>query len=279
MNTAREQDASQADAAPVTVPSLARAKRDGRRLVMLTAYDAGFARTLDANGVDLILVGDSLGMVVQGGDSTLPVTVADIEYHVRCVARATRRALVVGDLPFQSDATPERALDASTALLQAGAGMVKLEGAGHKLDTIRFLVEREIPVSAHLGLTPQSVLRFGGYKVQGREDTAAQRLRDDARAVAEAGASLLVLECVPSALAEAITADLAIPTIGIGAGPGCDGQVLVLHDMLGLDSGHRRPRFVKDFLAEGGSVAGAVRAFAQAVREGSFPGPEHSYRA
>jgi 3-methyl-2-oxobutanoate hydroxymethyltransferase len=162
-------------------------------------------------------------------------------------------------------------------LLQAGAAMVKLEGAGHKLDVIRFLVEREIPVCAHLGLTPQSVLRLGGYKVQGRDEAAAARLRADARAVAEAGATLLVLECVPTPVAAAITADLAIPTIGIGAGPQCDGQVLVLHDLLGLNSGHRRPRFVKDFLAEGGSVAGAVRSFAQAVRDGSFPDAEHSY--
>ena len=262
---------------PLTTPDLAQAKREGRKLAMLTAYDAGFARVLDVAGIDLLLVGDSLGMVVQGGASTLPVTVADIAYHTRCVAAAVRRALIVADLPFQADATPERALDAATALLQAGAAMVKLEGAGHKLDTIRFLVEREIPVSAHLGLTPQSVLRLGGYKVQGREETAAQRLREDAQAVAEAGASLLVLECVPTPLAAAITAAVAIPTIGIGAGPHCDGQVLVLHDMLGLDSGHRRPRFVKDFLAEGGSVAGAARAFAQAVRNGSFPDAGHSY--
>jgi 3-methyl-2-oxobutanoate hydroxymethyltransferase len=262
---------------PITVPDLAQSKAEGRKLVMLTAYDAGFARTLDANGTDLLLVGDSLGMVVQGGDSTLPVTVADIAYHTRCVARATTRALVIADLPFQADATPERALDAATALLQAGAGMVKLEGAGHKLETIRFLVEREIPVCGHLGLTPQSVLRFGGFKVQGREQVAAQKLLADAGAVAEAGAALLVLECVPSPLAAQITATIAIPTIGIGAGPHCDGQVLVLHDMLGLDSGHRRPRFVKDFLAEGGSVAGAVRAYADAVRSGAFPDAEHSY--
>lgn len=262
---------------PITVPDLAQAKADGRKLVMLTAYDAGFARALDAGGVDILLVGDSLGMVVQGRDSTLPVTVADIAYHTRCVAAATRHALVVADLPFQADATAERALDAATALLQAGAGMVKLEGAGHKLDTIRFLVEREIPVCGHLGLTPQSVLRFGGFKVQGREQAAARKLRDDAKAVADAGAALLVLECVPSRLAAEITAAVAAPTIGIGAGPHCDGQVLVLHDMLGLDSGHRRPRFVKDFLAEGGSVAGAVRAYAQAVRSGAFPDDEHSY--
>jgi len=262
---------------PWTVPMLAQAKREGRRLVMLTAYDASFARTLDAAGTDLILVGDSLGMVVQGHHSTLPVTVGDTAYHVTCVARGLSKALLIADLPFQSDATPARALEASTTLLQAGAAMVKLEGAGHKLEVIRFLVEREIPVCAHLGLTPQSVLRLGGYKVQGRDDAAAAKLRSDARAVAEAGADLLVLECVPSALAQAVTADLDIPTIGIGAGPHCDGQVLVLHDLLGVNSGHRRPKFVKDFLAQGGSIEGAVRAFAQDVREGRFPDAQHSY--
>ncbi len=265
------------DSKPLTVPALAEAKRDGRKLVMLTAYDAGFARVLDGNGVDMVLVGDSLGMVVQGHGSTMPVTVDDIAYHTRCVARGLSRALLLSDLPFQSDATLERALEASTRFLQAGAGMVKLEGADHKLDAIRFLVEREIPVCAHLGLTPQSVLRFGGYKVQGREEVAAKKLREDAQAVADAGASMLVLECVPSSLAAAITAAIPIPTIGIGAGADCDGQVLVLHDLLGLDSGHRRPKFVKDFLAEGGSVAGAVRAFADAVRDGSFPDAGHAY--
>ena len=260
-----------------TVPMLADAKREGRRLVMLTAYDASFARTLDDNGVDLVLVGDSLGMVVQGHNSTLPVGVDDIVYHTACAARGITSALLIADLPFQSDATPERALDASTRCLQAGAGMVKLEGAGFKLEIIRFLVEREIPVCAHLGLTPQSVLRLGGYKVQGRDERAAATLRADARGVAEAGASLLVLECVPSPVAAAITAESTIPTIGIGAGPQCDGQVLVLHDLLGINSGHRRPKFVKDFLAEGGSIAGAVRAFADAVRDGTFPDAEHSY--
>ena len=256
---------------------LAEARRDGRRLAMLTCYDAGFARVLDAAGVDLVLVGDSLGMVVQGHGSTLPVTVNDIAYHTACVARGLSRALLVSDLPFQADASPTRALDASVRCLQAGAAMVKLEGAGHKLEVIRHLVAREIPVCAHLGLTPQSVLRLGGFKVQGREDAAAAKLREDARAVAEAGASLLVLECVPSPLAAAITAEATIPTIGIGAGPDCDGQVLVLHDLLGLDSGHRRPKFVKDFLSDGGSVEGAVRAFVQAVRDGSFPDAAHAY--
>jgi 3-methyl-2-oxobutanoate hydroxymethyltransferase len=262
---------------PWTVPMLADAKREGRRLAMLTAYDAGFARVFDDNGVDIVLVGDSLGMVVQGHGSTLAVTVDDIAYHTASVARGLSHALLVADLPFQSDATPERALGAATRLLRAGAQMVKLEGAGHKLEVIRFLVEREIPVSAHLGLTPQSVLRFGGYKVQGREHAAARKLRDDAVAVADAGAALLVLECVPGTLAQTITAASAIPTIGIGAGPHCDGQVLVLHDFLGLHTGHRRPKFVKDFLADGGSIAAAIAAYAAAVRDGSFPDAEHSY--
>ncbi|MGH8086235.1 MAG: 3-methyl-2-oxobutanoate hydroxymethyltransferase [Lysobacter sp.] len=277
MYTSTDKTKSTASDKPWTVPMLRAAKVDGRKLAMLTCYDAGFARTIDAAGVDLVLVGDSLGMVVQGRDSTLPVTVEDIAYHTACVARGLSRALLVADMPFQADASSARAIDASTRFLQAGAGMVKIEGAGHKLDVIRHLVEREIPVCGHLGLTPQSVLRLGGYKVQGRDEDAARRLRADAVAVAEAGAELLVLECVPSPVAAAISADLDIPTIGIGAGSQCDGQVLVLHDMLGLNSGHRRPKFVKDFLADGGSVLGAMQAYAQAVRDGSFPDAEHSY--
>mgnify|MGYP003376647202 CR=1 FL=1 len=265
-------------AAAWTVPKLADAKAAGRKLAMLTAYDASFARVLDRHGVDLVLVGDSLGMVVRGLTSTLAVTVDDIAYHTAAVATGLQRALLIADLPFLADATPERALAASERLLHAGAQMVKLEGAGHKLDTIRFLVEREIPVCAHLGLTPQSVLRLGGFKVQGREERAAARLHDDAVAVAEAGATLLVLECVPTGVAASVTAATPIPTIGIGAGPGCDGQVLVLHDMLGLDTGHRAPKFVKDFLAEGGSVAGAVAAYCAAVRDGSFPDAAHAYQ-
>ncbi len=260
-----------------SVPRLAEAKAAGRRLVMLTAYDAGFARVLDEQGVDLVLVGDSLGMVVRGLPSTLGVTVEDIAYHTAAVATGLQRALLIADLPFLADATPKRALEASARLLRAGAQMVKLEGAGHKLDTIRFLVEREIPVCGHLGLTPQSVLRLGGFRVQGREDRAAARLREDAVAVAAAGASLLVLECVPTALAAQVTEASPIPTIGIGAGAHCDGQVLVLHDLLGLDGGHRRPKFVKDFLGEGGSVGGAIAAYCSAVREGSFPDAAHAY--
>jgi 3-methyl-2-oxobutanoate hydroxymethyltransferase len=264
---------------PLTVPKLRQMKASGEKIVALTAYDASFARLLDAAGVDLVLVGDSLGMVLQGHASTLPVTVEDIVYHTACVARGLHAPLLVADMPFQSYATPERALDAAAPMLAAGhASMVKLEGAGPFLEVIRFLSEREIPVCAHLGLTPQSVLRLGGFGVQGREARAAQRLRDDARAVQEAGAELLVLECVPSALAAEVTKDLRIPTIGIGAGPACDGQILVLHDMLGIASGHRRPRFVKNFLAGRDSIEDAVRAYAGEVRAGSFPAPEHGYQ-
>jgi 3-methyl-2-oxobutanoate hydroxymethyltransferase len=277
--------ANPASAAPparsvVTVPRLRKMKADGERIASLTAYDASFARVLDAAGVDVVLVGDSLGMVVQGHGSTLPVTVEDIVYHTACVARGIRKALLVADMPFQSYATPERALDAATAMLaRGGASMVKLEGAGALLESIRFLAERDIPVCAHLGLTPQSVLRLGGYTVQGREGAAAKKLLADARAVVDAGADLLVLECVPTAIATEITQAIGIPTIGIGAGPGCDGQILVLHDLLGINSGHRRPRFVKDFLADGGSIDGAIKAFVQAVKKGEFPTAEHSYEA
>ncbi len=262
----------------VTVPKLRQMKSDGERIVSLTAYDASFARLMDACGVDVVLVGDSLGMVVQGHKSTLPVTVADIVYHSACVSRGLRSALLVADMPFQSCATPLRALESAVPMLaEGGASMVKIEGAGPMLETIEFLTARDIPVCAHLGLTPQSVLKLGGYKVQGREQAAAARLLSDAAAVAEAGAELLVLECVPSALAAEVTASLQIPTIGIGAGPGCDGQILVLHDMLGINSGHRRPRFVRNFLEGNESIAAAVQAYAKAVRDGSFPGPEHGY--
>lgn len=262
----------------VTVPKLRQMKVDGERIVSLTAYDASFARLMDACGVDVVLVGDSLGMVVQGHKSTLPVTVADIVYHSACVARGVRSALLVSDMPFQSCATPLRALESALPMLaEGGASMVKIEGAGPMLETIQFLTARDIPVCAHLGLTPQSVLKLGGYKVQGRERVAAARLLSDAAAVAEAGAELLVLECVPSALAAEVTAGLQIPTIGIGAGPDCDGQILVLHDMLGINSGHRRPRFVRNFLEGNDSIAAAVQAYAKAVRDGSFPGPEHGY--
>jgi 3-methyl-2-oxobutanoate hydroxymethyltransferase len=265
-------------ASPLSVPSFRRMKSQAQRIVCLTAYDASFASAMDAVGIDLVLVGDSLGMVVQGHASTLPVTVDQMVYHSAAVARGLRRAVLMADLPYQSYATPQRALDSAARLQAEGqAAIIKLEGAGHVLDSIEFLTARDIPVCAHLGLTPQSVLKLGGYRVQGRDAEAAQRLREDARRVAEAGAELLVLECVPAGLAAEITRDIAIPTIGIGAGPDCDGQVLVMHDLLGVTPG-RRPRFVKDFLAGAGTVEAAFLAYAEAVRSGSFPAPEHCFQ-
>jgi 3-methyl-2-oxobutanoate hydroxymethyltransferase len=273
--------ANDADAplrAPITVPALRQMKQRGERIAALTAYDASFARAMDHAGVDAVLVGDSLGMVVQGGANTVSVTLDDMVYHSRCVAKGLRSALLIADMPFQTYASPERALDAATALLADGlASMVKLEGAGFVLDAITYLSEREIPVCAHLGLTPQSVLKLGGFKVQGRDAEAAKALLAQARAVEAAGAQLLVLECVPSTLAAEISRAVGIPTIGIGAGPDCDGQILVCHDALGVNSGHRRPRFVKDFLKGRDSVEAAFRAYVDEVKSGAFPAPEHGY--
>ncbi|MFM6988523.1 MAG: 3-methyl-2-oxobutanoate hydroxymethyltransferase [Arenimonas sp.] len=273
--------ANDADAplrAPITVPALRQMKQRGERIAALTAYDASFARAMDHAGVDAVLVGDSLGMVVQGGANTVSVTLDDMVYHSRCVAKGLRSALLIADMPFQTYASPERALDAATALLADGlASMVKLEGAGFVQDAIAYLSEREIPVCAHLGLTPQSVLKLGGFKVQGREAEAAKALLAQARAVEAAGAQLLVLECVPSNLAAEISRAVGIPTIGIGAGPDCDGQILVCHDALGINSGHRRPRFVKDFLKGRDSVEAAFRAYVDEVKSGAFPAPEHGY--
>lgn len=264
--------------APITVPALRQMKQRGERIAALTAYDASFARAMDHAGIDAVLVGDSLGMVVQGGANTVSVTLEDMVYHSRCVAKGLRSALLIADMPFQTYAGPERALDAATALLAEGlASMVKLEGAGFVLDAIAYLSEREIPVCAHLGLTPQSVLKLGGFRVQGRDADAAKALLAQARAVEAAGAQLLVLECVPSTLAADITGAVGIPTIGIGAGPDCDGQILVCHDALGINSGHRRPRFVKDFLKGRDSVEAAFRAYAYEVKSGAFPAPEHGY--
>ena len=264
--------------APITVPALRQMKQRGERIAALTAYDASFARAMDHAGIDAVLVGDSLGMVVQGGANTVSVTLDDMVYHSRCVAKGLRSALLIADMPFQTYASPERALDAATALLAEGlASMVKLEGAGFVLDAIAYLSERDIPVCAHLGLTPQSVLKLGGFKVQGRDADAAKALLAQARAVEAAGAQLLVLECVPSTLAAEITRAAGIPTIGIGAGPDCDGQILVCHDALGINSGHRRPRFVKDFLKGRDSVEAAFRAYVEEVKSRAFPAPEHGY--
>jgi len=262
---------------PMTVPRLHEYKRSGHKIVVLTAYDASFAAQCDAGGVDVVLVGDSLGMVVQGRSSTLPVTLDEMVYHTAAVARGLGSALLVADLPFMTYRDAGTALTSSARLVaEGGAAMVKLEGAGYVLDAIHALVAHDIPVCAHLGLTPQSVHRFGGYRVQGKTKSAAERLLADARAVQDAGADALVLECVPAPLAAQITGELQIPTIGIGAGAGCDGQVLVMYDMLGVTPG-KRPRFSKDFLAGQGSIAAAIKAYADAVRSGKFPAAEHSF--
>lgn len=263
---------------PVTVPELRQMKATGRPITMLTCYDASFAHAMDQAGVDAVLIGDSLGMVVQGHDSTLPVRIEDIVYHAAAVARGLERALLIADMPFLSYATPTQALDTARRLMGEGAAaMVKLEGAGPMLDSIAALSGRDVPVCAHLGLTPQSVMKLGGFKVQGREARAAEQLRHDAQAVQQAGADLLVLECVPRALAAQITQSLQIPVIGIGAGADCDGQVLVMHDLLGLRGRHRTPRFVKNFLHGHDSIEAAFAAYVNAVRERRFPAPEHGF--
>jgi 3-methyl-2-oxobutanoate hydroxymethyltransferase len=262
---------------PVTIHSLRETKTAGQKSVCLTAYDYSFAALLDRAGVDMVMVGDSLGMTMQGHVSTLPVTLADMAYHCACVARGVSRALVIGDLPFGSyQQGPAQALEASVRLMQAGAQVVKLEGGTPMVETVRFLVERGIPVCAHIGLTPQSVHQLGGYRVQGRDEAAARRLQDDAQRLEQAGAGLIVLEAVPAALARAITGELSIPTIGIGAGPDTDAQVLVLQDMLGLYP-RPSPKFSKNFMDGAGSIEAAVRAYVEAVRNRTFPGPEHGY--
>ncbi len=268
--------ATEADGKPVTLRALDRAKAAGEAIVVLTAYDASFAAACDAAGIDVVLVGDSLGMVVQGQSSTLPVSVDAMAYHTAAVARGLKRALLIADMPFGSYPDPATAFRNAAQLMAAGAAMVKLEGAGVMLESIRYLADRDIPVCAHLGLTPQSVHALSGYRVQGREADAAAKLRADAAAVVAAGARLLVLECVPATLATEITAAIPVPTIGIGAGVGCSGQVLVCYDMLGVTPG-KRPKFSMDFLVGRGSVVDAFAAYAAAVRERRFPGPEHSF--
>ena len=257
-----------------TVPGLSAMARAGEKIAMLTCYDASFAGLLDRAEVDALLVGDSLGMVIGGHASTLPVTLEEMVYHTRCVAAGARQALVLADMSFASyQASPEQAYANAARLMAAGAQMVKLEGGAWLAPTVEFLVARGIPVCGHLGLQPQSVHRFGGYKAQGKTDASARALADDARALTAAGIELLVLEMVPAALAAEITAQGAIPTIGIGAGPGCSGQVLVLYDMLGI---YPKPaRFVRNFMTGGETIEGAIAAFVTAVKDGSFPGPEH----
>jgi 3-methyl-2-oxobutanoate hydroxymethyltransferase len=254
---------------------LARAEK-GEKLSVLTCYDASFARLLVDNGVDVLLVGDSLGMTVQGHDSTLPVTLEHMIYHTSAVVRgAAGKAFVVADLPFGSyQKNPEQAFDAAARLMAAGANMVKLEGGAIMVDSVRFLSQRGIPVCAHLGLLPQSV-NVTGYRAQAREASAATQLLKDADDLASAGAQMLVLESIPTVLAEEVTQHLSIPTIGIGAGPHCNGQVLVLQDMFGLTP--KPPRFAKDFMAGALNLASAVRAYVFAVKAGEFPGPEHGF--
>ncbi|HOY34360.1 MAG TPA: 3-methyl-2-oxobutanoate hydroxymethyltransferase [Piscinibacter sp.] len=262
----------------MTLHRLAAMRAAGEKITMLTCYDASFARLLDDAGVDVLLIGDSLGMTLQGRDSTLPVTLDEMAYHVQCVARGNRHAWIVGDLPFGSYHTgTEQALLSAARLMQSGAHMVKLEGGGWTVPVVRHLVERGIPVCAHLGLTPQSVHALGGYRIQGRDDDGAARLLREARELAEAGASMLVVELIPSTLGQQLTESLPIPVIGIGAGPGCSGQVLVLHDMLGVTRG-KLPRFVRNFMAGADSIESAVRAYVAAVKDGSFPDPAvHGY--
>lgn len=261
----------------VTVPALRAMKARGEKIAMLTCYDASFAAQVEAAGVDIALVGDSLGMVVQGRTSTLPVTLDDVAYHTRMVARGLSATQLLADLPFMSYRDIAHARDAAALLVgECGAAMLKLEGAGWVCDVIADLVARQVPVCAHLGLTPQSVHRLGGYKVQGREDAAAEQLLADALAVQSAGADLLVLEAVPADLARRISRTLTLPVIGIGAGPDCDGQVLVIYDMLGITPG-KRLKFSKDFLSGQADIGAALRAYVDEVRAGRFPGPEHTY--
>jgi 3-methyl-2-oxobutanoate hydroxymethyltransferase len=264
------------DRKAVSIPGLMALREQGEKIAMLTCYDASFAALMDRCGVEMLLIGDSLGMVSQGHSSTLPVTVDDIVYHTESVARGNQKALVVADMPFGSYATPESAFDNAVRLIQAGAQMVKLEGGLWLAPTIQFLTERAIPVCAHLGLTPQSVHQLGGYKVQGKTEAAAELLKREALAVQAAGASVLVLEAIPATLGKEVTAALHIPTIGIGAGADCSGQVLVMHDLLGVFPG-RKARFVKNFMEGQTSIDAAVTAYVTAVKDGSFPAAEHCF--
>lgn len=261
----------------VTLDTLRKMKQAGERIASLTAYDYSFARLLEAAAVDVVLIGDSLGNVIQGQATTVPVTLDEMVYHTRCVARGLQRALLLADLPFLSyQESPQQALRSAGRLMKEGlAHMVKLEGGAPMAPTVEFLVARGVPVCGHLGLTPQSVHQLGGYKVQGRGEVAAQRLRDDALALQQAGAALLVLEAVPRALAAQVTRELDIPTIGIGAGVECDGQVLVLQDALGMNPAPAR--FVRNFLVGHDDLGAAIAAYVRAVKDGSFPAAEHGY--
>ena len=258
-----------------TLNTLIRMKQQGEKFACLTAYDACFARLLDEAGVEVILVGDSLGMVLQGHDSTLPVTMTDMVYHMQCVKRGNQNAFLIADMPFMSYSSEAQTLENAAALMRAGAQMVKLEGGAWIGNTTRLLAERGIPVCAHMGLTPQSINRIGGYIVQGRDPRQAENMISEALLLQEAGANILLLECVPRSLAKTLTDTLDIPVIGIGAGPDTTGQVMVLHDLLGISP--ITPKFVKNFLRESSSIPDALKAFVSAVKDQSFPGPEHSF--
>jgi 3-methyl-2-oxobutanoate hydroxymethyltransferase len=260
-----------------TLTGLQALRDKGEKIAVLTCYDASFAALLEANGVDVLLIGDSLGMVLQGHESTLPVTLDEMVYHTACVARGAKQAFIVADMPFgTSQVSPEKTFEHAARLMAAGAQMVKLEGGAAMADTITFLTQRGIPVCAHTGLMPQSVNQLGGYRVQGKDQAAAQRLLNDATAVMQAGAGMLVLETIPALLATEITAQLTIPTIGIGAGAECSGQVLVLYDMLNIYPG-KKARFAKNYMLGAQSIADAVAHYVAEVKSGAFPGAEHSF--
>lgn len=262
----------------ITLSNLHKMMRDGEKISMLTCYDASFAALLDNAGVETLLIGDSLGNVLQGHESTLPVSLRDMVYHTACVARGAKNAFIIGDMPFGTfQVSPQEAFRNAAEIMAAGAQMVKIEGGRPMLETITFLTERGIPVCGHLGLTPQSVHQLGGYKVQGKTEDDAQRLLDDARILEQAGAGMIVLEAIPAALASQVTAAAKVPTIGIGAGADCHGQVLVLHDMLDVYPG-KKAKFVKNYMkAAGGSIQDAVALYVAEVRSGKFPGREHSF--
>jgi 3-methyl-2-oxobutanoate hydroxymethyltransferase len=262
----------------VTISKLQEMRQAGEKIAVLTAYDASFAALMDQAGIDVILIGDSLGNIVQGETSTLPVTIEHMVYHTSCVAKGQASAFLIADMPFGSYSTPEQAMQNAAQLMRAGAHMVKLEGGAWLTETVKFLVERSVPVCAHLGLLPQSVHTLGGFKVQGKSTESAQTLINDAKALQEAGAQLLVLEAIPSELGKKVTESIQIPTIGIGAGPDCSGQVLVMHDMLGAFPG-RSPKFVKNFLSGQGSIEEAFKCYVQEVKTGKFPGPEHCFKS
>ena len=262
---------------PVTLHELMRMRAAGEKIATLTGYDASFASLLDRCGVDIILIGDSLGNVIQGHTTTLPVTMEQMVYHTECVSRGAKRSFVAADMPWGSyQESPAQALRNASRLMAAGAQMVKLEGGAVMAESVRFLSDRGVPVWAHIGLTPQSVHALGGYRIQGKDAKAAQRLRDDAVCLQQAGAMMLLIELIPAQLGDELSTMLSIPTIGIGAGAGCSGQVLVLHDMLGIFPG-KTPRFVRNFMSGAASIEAAVMAYVAAVKDGSFPSAEHCY--